>query len=446
MLRLLLAGKAEAGVGNHLQAAGWDFFAATLTIAEGADANSFQGGTDGAEDEILVLDQAKLEIPRVALGRHVLSLFARSLVAGLQYRFLQAFQLDTEPLKDRQQDGLEFLLLGFGQMSHGVIVEGPHTGFEILKMPPVAGQTLPPAWQEPLRSYLASLLAESGLAAHTREAYRRDLQRAAHGFHAAGRRNWQEVAPEDLTSLLARTRQEGLAPTSQIRLLSSLRGLYRWLRAEGKLPEADPTRFAGKVHLWQRLPDVLSPEDSLALLEAPSTDSWIGLRDRALLALLYGGGLRVSEGVGLRLEDLRLRPPGAKEEAGLLQVLGKGDKERLVPFGGQARERVEQWLAEGRPSRQPVVQTVILSRSGRALDRHRAFRIVRQHALAVGLSPDLHPHTLRHSCATHLLLGGGDLRSVQEFLGHADLRTTERYTHVEVEQLQALHRLHHPRG
>lgn len=313
-------------------------------------------------------------------------------------------------------------------------------------MPQGDGQTLPSSWRLPLRTYLAALLAEAGLAEHSREAYRRDLERAGTFFQGLGRKSWKTVQAEDLTALLADTRQQGLAPSSQIRLLSSLRGLFRWLRAEGDLPGPDPTRFATKVHLWKRLPEVLPPDEALALLDAPDPCSWIGLRDRALLALLYGGGLRVSEAITLRLEDLRLRSPGAGEEAGFLQVLGKGDKERLVPFGGEARVRVEQWIAEGRPGRIPQAKTVLLSKSGRALDRHRAFRVVRQHAQAQGISPDLHPHTLRHSCATHLLLGGGDLRSVQEFLGHADLRTTERYTHVEVEQLQALHRLHHPRG
>lgn len=313
-------------------------------------------------------------------------------------------------------------------------------------MPQGDGQTLPSSWRLPLRTYLAALLAEAGLAEHSREAYRRDLERAGVFFQGIGRKSWKMVQAEDLTALLADTRHQGLAPTSQIRLLSSLRGIFRWLRAEGELEGPDPTRFATKVHLWKRLPDVLNPDEALALLDAPDPSSWIGLRDRALLALLYGGGLRVSEAIQLRLADLRLRSPGGEEEAGFLQVLGKGDKERLVPFGGEARIRVEQWLGEGRPGRSPQAKTVLLSKSGRALDRHRAFRIVRQHAETVGISRELHPHTLRHSCATHLLLGGGDLRSVQEFLGHADLRTTERYTHVEVEQLQALHRLHHPRG
>ncbi len=313
-------------------------------------------------------------------------------------------------------------------------------------MPQGDGQTLPSSWRLPLRTYLAALLAEAGLAMHSREAYRRDLERAGAFFQGLGRSSWKTVQAEDLTALLADTRHHGLAPTSQIRLLSSLRGLFRWLRAEGELQGPDPTRFATKVHLWKRLPDVLHPDEALALLDAPDSSSWIGLRDRALLALLYGGGLRVTETIQLRLADLRLRSPGGEVEAGFLQVLGKGDKERLVPFGGEARVRVEQWIAEGRPGRIPQAKTVLLSKSGRALDRHRAFRVVRQHAEAIGISRELHPHTLRHSCATHLLLGGGDLRSVQEYLGHADLRTTERYTHVEVEQLQALHRLHHPRG
>lgn len=308
------------------------------------------------------------------------------------------------------------------------------------------GQTLPPALAARIAEYLGSLAAEAGLASHTLAAYRRDLNRIGGFLGRRKIRDWKDLEPGHLADLMAETRSEGLAPASQVRLLSSLRGFFRWLRAEEGLEGRDPTRMAGKIHLWRRLPEILTPDEARILLDAPASDSWIGQRDRALLALLYGGGLRVSESVGLRLGDLHLTASGAAEEPGLLQVRGKGNKERLVPFGGLARERVQLWLEDGRRGRDQGDSSVLLSKSGKPLDRHRAFRIVRDWAVKSGLSAQLHPHILRHSCATHLLIGGGDLRSVQEFLGHADLRTTERYTHLEVDELQAYHRLHHPRG
>jgi integrase/recombinase XerD len=294
--------------------------------------------------------------------------------------------------------------------------------------------------------WLGALAAESGLAKNTLAAYRRDLTRAQEFLTARGLRRWEDLTPDLLAKLLADTRARGAAPASQQRLLSSLRGFYRWLRAEGLHDGRDPTRGAGRLRLWDRLPRVLAPEDALRLLDAPSADTALGQRDRALLALLYGGGLRVSEAAGLRMDALSLRAHAEDRAAGLLRVIGKGDKERLAPFGGEARRRVEQWIAEGRARLAPRCDRLLVTKSGRPLDRHRAFRIVQEAAARAGLREAVHPHTLRHSCATHLLLGGGDLRAVQEFLGHADLRTTERYTHVEAEQLQALHRLHHPRG
>jgi len=280
--------------------------------------------------------------------------------------------------------------------------------------------------------WLASLAGEAGLSRNTVSAYRRDLDKAAALLLEAGCDSWLEAGPGEVASILAGVRTEGAAPATQARLLAALRGLFRFLRAEGRLEGRDPTRSGGKLHLWQRLPAVLGVEQALRLLDAPPEEGWCGQRDRALLAMLYGGGLRVSEACGLRLADLSLRV-GGEEGPGLLRVTGKGGKERLVPFGGRARERLERWLQLGRPSRPGRSPFVLLSKSGGPLDRHRAWRVVRRWAQAAELPVEVHPHTLRHSCATHLLAGGGDLRSVQEFLGHADLRTTERYTHVDVD-------------
>jgi integrase/recombinase XerD len=307
------------------------------------------------------------------------------------------------------------------------------------------GQTPAAALKAELLEYFAALAGEAGLATNTIAAYRRDLLGAADALGNHGIESWQKVEADDLANLLADRRAAGSAPASQVRLLSSLRGYYKFLRTENRLPGRDPTLFGGKVHLWKRLPDVLGPEECLQLVDAPPKQGWKGLRDRALLALLYGGGLRVSEAIDLKLGDLSLEIAGPGAPA-ILRVTGKGNKERLVPFGGSALTRLSGWLEMGRPAFHAQESWVLLSKSGRRLDRSNAFRLVRDWARAIGLQKEIHPHTLRHSCATHLLLGGGDLRSVQEFLGHSDLRTTERYTHVEVDELQALHRLHHPRG
>jgi integrase/recombinase XerD len=307
------------------------------------------------------------------------------------------------------------------------------------------GQSCSPELRGEILEYMAALAAEAGLAANTLEAYRRDLETAGLYFTRIGISQWIKVTADDIAQLLADRRAEGLAPASLVRLIASLRGLYRFLRTENRLLGRDPTLFEGKVHLWKRLPDVLPPEDCFALLDAPPEDGWKGLRDRAIFALLYGGGLRVSELCDLKLGDLSLELADENSPA-ILRVVGKGDKERLVPFGGIGVERLQQWLDDGRPKLNAQGKWVLLSKTGRRLGRARIFQLIREYATVAGIRADVHPHTLRHSCATHLLMGGGDLRSVQEFLGHSDLRTTERYTHVEVDELQALHKLHHPRA
>lgn len=301
------------------------------------------------------------------------------------------------------------------------------------------------AYRVTLQEHLAALAGEVGLAPATLQAYSADLHRAALYFEQVGAKSWLQVTPDLLVTYLSDLRKEGFAAASLVRHLSSLRGLYRLLKVEGRLPQQDPTQFAGKVHLWQRLPDVLSPEECLALLDAPKGTHWMAQRDRALLALLYGGGLRASEATQLQLPDLSFHDSDGHPQA-LLRVLGKGSKERLVPLGGLGLERLHEWLSDGRKSRPHPEAWVLLSKGGRFLDRIRIYRLVQAYAQKSGMGRPVHPHMLRHSCATHLLAGGGDMRSVQEFLGHADLQTTERYTHVEEAELKAYHRLHHPRG
>jgi integrase/recombinase XerD len=307
------------------------------------------------------------------------------------------------------------------------------------------GQDVNSQLQADVEDFLASLSAETGLSPNTVAAYGRDLAKVLQGLSVLGVDAWSDIGASEISELMALSRSEGAAPATQMRALSAIRSFFHFLRTEKKLEGQDPTRFRGKIRPWRQLPSVLSVQDSLKLMDTPNPDSWKGLRDRAMLALLYGGGLRVTESCDIKLEDLSLQV-AQNSEPGLLRVFGKGGKERLVPFGGQARLRLEEWLEDGRPKLQAKGHWVLLSRSGKALDRHRIFRLVSEYSKLAGIKHPVHPHSLRHSCATHLLAGGGDLRSVQEFLGHADLRTTERYTHVEVDELQALHRLHHPRG
>jgi len=303
----------------------------------------------------------------------------------------------------------------------------------------------PYGFKQALEEHLASLAGEAGLSRATILAYQSDLNRAVSCFAGQGKHAWDQITTADIVSYLAGLRRSGLAASSQVRHFSSLRGIFRFLQSENKLPGRDPTQFAGKIHLWNRIPQVLSPTECLDLIQSPRGEGWKAKRDRALFSLLYGGGLRISEATGLERIDLTLDGE-TSELPGLLRVKGKGNKERLVPFGGIGRAYLRNWLEAGRQHLPQSNDWVLLSRGGNRLDRSTAFRLVQTAAQKAGIQQPVHPHMLRHSCATHLLAGGGDLRSVQEFLGHANLQTTERYTHVEVGELKAYHKLSHPRG
>ncbi len=291
--------------------------------------------------------------------------------------------------------------------------------------------------------YLASAAGEFGLSAHTIAAYRYDLEQAAIFFSRAGISSWAKVSSRDVVNFLGSSHKD-LSGATLARRLASLRGFYRYWISEHEEQPKDPTRFPGKTRIWNRLPQILSPKEALGLMRVPQGGGWKALRDRAMLSLLYGAGLRASECCDLEMDNLALQSSG--RSPGLLRVSGKGEKERLVPFGGKARSHLEEWIQNGRKQLTPRGTWVLLSKSGSRLDRTTVFRLVRDFAVRAGINRKVHPHILRHSCATHLLAGGGDLRSVQEFLGHSDLRTTERYTHVEIDELRSLHKLHHPRG
>ena len=286
--------------------------------------------------------------------------------------------------------------------------------------------------------FLERLRVEVGASPLTVSAYRRDLCRLA-TFLASRRRTLETARPGDLVAYLEALRAAGLSPRSLARTLAAIRGVYRFARAAGRLRN-DPAGLLETPRLPRRLPRALSKANAQALVEAAGGDGPRPLRDRALLELLYGSGLRASELVGLRPGDLDLH-------AQFLVCRGKGDRQRLVPVGGEARRALAAYLERGRP---PLIRgtdpgTVFVNRRGGALSRQGLWTIVQSYARRVGLGRAF-PHALRHSFASHLLEGGADLRSVQALLGHADIGTTEIYTHLPTEAVRRMYRKFHPRA
>jgi integrase/recombinase XerD len=292
-------------------------------------------------------------------------------------------------------------------------------------------------WLEGFRDFLS---LEAGHSPNTVENYLRDLRRLAEFAAARGL-----VAPGDLTRPMLREfvfalKDLGLSAATIRRHVSAVRTYFGFLLGEGIVQE-DPSDRLERPRLGRALPETLSVQEIEALLAAPSIDEPMGWRDRALLELGYGAGLRVSEMCGLGLTDLVL-------SEGLVRVLGKGSKERLVPIGRSVIGALSVYLHTLRPAldRGASKQRVFLNNRGQPLSRVGAWGIVKRAAHRAGLTRTVTPHTLRHSFATHLLEGGADLRAVQEMLGHADLSTTQIYTHVDREYLRSVHRQFHPRG
>ncbi len=292
--------------------------------------------------------------------------------------------------------------------------------------------------------FLAYLELERGLSRNTLEAYRTDLLQFGAHLERAGV-SALEATHADLTAFVTELAagadgRRPVGPATVQRKVACLRSFYRHLRREGILA-SDPTADLRAPKKGQRLPQVLSRGEVGRLLAAPSGTEPGALRDRALLELMYACGLRASEAVGLELGDVDL-------EAGVLRTYGKGSKERLVPVGREAVGAVRAYLERGRPRlvTDPAVAAVFLNRRGGPLTRQGLYKIVQRHARAAGLDHKMSPHTLRHTFATHLLAGGCDLRSVQEMLGHADIATTQIYTHLSAERLKDAYHSAHPRA
>jgi len=290
-----------------------------------------------------------------------------------------------------------------------------------------------------LDRFLDALWTEHGLARNTLAAYRSDLAALAIWLLGGGRSLRQAQRGHLLDYLAARIRQ-GIQPRSSARLLTSLRRFYRWLARENLIAE-DPSALIDMPKIGRPLPKILSEAQVEALLNAPAVEKPLGLRDRAMLELLYATGLRVSELVGLRMYQLNLRQ-------GVVQVVGKGGRERLVPLGEEAVGWLERYLRTARAELLEARQTDCLFPSRRAaqMTRQNFWHLVQRYAREAGIRVQLSPHTLRHAFATHLVNHGADLRVVQMLLGHSDLSTTQIYTHVARARLKSLHQQHHPRG
>lgn len=292
--------------------------------------------------------------------------------------------------------------------------------------------------------FLSYLRVEKGLSQNTILAYGRDLKRFA-VFLATRRKNMVDaVDREDIVDFLSDLYRHKLDSRSVSRYLVSLRSFFRYALME-ELVRKDPTENLESPKIRQSLPSYLRKEEVERLLSAPSTNTPVGLRDRAMLEVLYSTGLRVSELLNLRISDLDMR-------MGCVRCIGKGDKERLVPIGRKAIAAVQAYLDGARPkllrwgAPPPHNHVLFLTVAGRRLSRITIWKILHDYGVKLGLRGRLTPHKLRHSFATHLLEGGADLRSVQLMLGHADIATTQIYTHVVEERLKEIYKAHHPRA
>ncbi len=299
--------------------------------------------------------------------------------------------------------------------------------------------TRTPGGHGALERFLVHLAAVRGLAPRTLEAYRRDLADLDAWLRGRGGPALAEVREEDLEGWLRAGRTAGLAATTRARRLSAVRTFLRFLREDGRR-EDDPARRLPGPRKRRPLPRVLAEREVEALLAAPEAGTPRGLRDRAMLEVLYATGLRVSELCGLRTRNLDLR-------RGLVRVVGKGNRERVVPLGTAAKTALDAYLAHGRGALEPAGETLFPGRGGTPLTRQAFWHNLREIARRAGLDGGrISPHVIRHSFATHLVEHGADLRTVQTLLGHRDISTTEIYTHVARERLRLLYDEHHPRA
>ena len=291
-----------------------------------------------------------------------------------------------------------------------------------------------------LDQFLDYISLERGLSPHTRTAYQTDLKRLLAFLQRKGIHSANAITRKALLDYLMWEKDQGLGATSLARRLVAIRVFLRYLQQEGLLA-GNVTEGMDSPRIWRLLPETLSPAEVERLLTAPKLDTRLGLRDRAMLETLYGTGLRVSEACSLALDQLHF-------DAGYLRCRGKGNKERVVPLGGQAARYLQRYLSECRPrlERDATVKNVFLNNRGRPLDRRSVWVMIRRQARGIGLARAISPHTLRHSFASHMLAHDAPLRVIQEMLGHADIATTQIYTHIDSSRIKSVHQKFHPRA
>jgi integrase/recombinase XerD len=284
------------------------------------------------------------------------------------------------------------------------------------------------------------LAMERGLSANTLSAYRRDLTRFASFLEKRGTDSPNAVRRSDILDFLMYDRERGLAVNSVSRALVAVKVFFAFLQREGML-DRNVTEAMDSPRLWKVLPGVLSVKEVGSLLASPIGDTRAPVRDRAILELMYATGLRVSETASLSMDDLHF-------DNGYLRCVGKGNKERVVPFGAAARRALERYLADSRPSfaGNNTTRHLFVTYRGRPFSRKGLWKMIRGHAVRAGIRKRVSPHTLRHSFASHMLANGAPLRVIQEMLGHADISTTQVYTHIDQGRLQAVHSQFHPRA
>ena len=294
--------------------------------------------------------------------------------------------------------------------------------------------------QELLTRYLNHLLIERGLAQNTLEAYRRDLRRYFQFLLQKDITELQEVKPEVIIEYLVQIKGDGLSANSMNRALAALRGFYKYLIQEKTIRQS-PLVNIELAKVWMRLPDTISKEEMNVILIQPGNQTATAQRDTAMLELLYATGIRVSELINLTMNSVNW-------QVGFLVVMGKGSKERIVPIGKTAYDCTRLYVDKARPQLMQKKNTdvLFLNRFGTKFTRQGLWKIVIRYAQKAGLHKKVHPHTFRHSFASHLLEGGADLRTVQVMLGHADISTTQIYTHITRERLKEIHKKYHPRG
>ena len=293
-----------------------------------------------------------------------------------------------------------------------------------------------------LQHFCGYLTMERGLSKNSIAAYKCDLQDFIAFLGREGKKDFKEVTRDDIIDFLGEHKENGMEPTSLARRLVAIKVFFRYLYQEKFIPE-EITSVMDSPKLWRILPEFMSSREVEALMNvyAVNAKDFLAIRNRAILEVMYACGLRVSEVASLKVSSIHF-------DDAVIRVLGKGSKERIVPIGHLAIQALKRYLTKSRPYllRSPDESTLFISNRGRVLDRERIWAIIKEAARLAGINKNIHPHTLRHSFASHLLENGADLRVIQEMLGHADIATTQIYTHVDQRQLLAVHRKFHPRA